>query len=55
MATFLIAEGVIIIVQQCYTPCWKALDTSFQVKTETFLCNQYFKRYQRKCKAEEKK
>ena len=43
MATFLIAEGVIIIVQQCYTPRWKRLGASFQVITESFLCDQYFK------------
>ena len=46
--TFLVAvaEGVKIIAQQCYTPCWKALDASFQVITELFLCDQYSKIYQ---------
>ena len=43
--TFLVAEGVIIIAQQCYTPRWKRLGTSFQVITEPFLCDQYFPRY----------
>ena len=45
VVTFLIAEGVKIIVQQCYTPRWKALDVSFQVITESFLCERYFLRY----------
>ena len=45
VVTFLIAEGVKIIVQQCYTPRWKALDVSFQVITESFLCKRYFLRY----------
>ena len=53
--TFWVAEGVKIIAQQCYTPRWKALDVSFQVIAEPFLCNKHFKRYQWKCKAEEKK
>ena len=44
--TFLVAEGVIIIAQQCYTPRWKRLGASFQVITESFLCDQYFKIYQ---------
>ena len=45
VVTFLIAEGVKIIAQQCYTPRWKALDVSFQVITESFLCERYFLRY----------
>ena len=50
--TFLVAEGVIIIAQQCYTPRWKALNARFQVITEPFLCDKYFLRYLWKCKAE---
>ena len=46
VVTFLIVEGVKIIAQQCYTPCWKALDASFQVITELFLYDQYSKIYQ---------
>ena len=42
---FLLAEGLIIIAQQCYTTRWTALDANFQVITEPFLCEKYFLRY----------
>ena len=45
VVTFLITEDVKIIAQQCYTPCSKALDVSFQVITQTLLCERYFLRY----------
>ena len=50
--TFLVAVGLIMIVQQCYTTRWKRLDVSFQMIIETFLCDEYFLRYHKKCKAE---
>ena len=37
--TFWVAEGVKIIAQQRYTPRWKALNASFQVIIEPFLCD----------------
>ena len=45
VVTFLIVEGVKIIAQQCYTPCWKALDASFQVITELLYCVTNIPRY----------
>ena len=44
VVTFSVTVGLIIIAQQCYTPCWKALDVSFRVITEPFLCKRYFLR-----------
>ena len=43
--TFLVAEGLIIIVQQCYTTRWKRLDVSFKMTILPFLCDEYFLRY----------
>ena len=43
--TFLVAEGVIIIVQQCCATRWKPLEVRFQMTTEPLLCDQYFLRY----------
>ena len=42
VVTFSVVEGLIIIVQQCYTPSWKALDVSFQVITEPFCVKNTF-------------
>ena len=50
--TFLVAVGLIMIVQQCYTTCWKRLDVSFKMIIEPFMCDGYFLRYHEKCKAE---
>ena len=50
--TFLVAVGLIIIVQQCNTTRWKRLDVRFQMIIEPFLCDSYFLRYHQKCKAE---
>ena len=41
--TYLVTEGVIIIAQQCDTPCWKRLGACFQVITESFLYDQYLR------------
>ena len=50
--TFLVAVGLMIIVQQYNTTRWKRLDVSFQMIIEPFLCDEYFLRYHQKCKAE---
>ena len=43
--TFSVAEGLIIIVQQCYTTRWNRLDVRLKMITEPFLCDEYFLRY----------
>ena len=43
--TFSVAEGLITIVQLCYTTRWNRLDVSFKMITEPFLCDEYFLKY----------